>query len=185
MEQRYRNDIAREFKDCITRTIGRLENAETHRPFHTSLLSPEALFWSRFERSFSTSFGQRVIEKISLIAALSGGATHAANQRDTLVVLTTEQLSAIEHHITLIRTGMLGRKSNWEQDLASIRNLGANGVATPLRVRSDLWWVKDGIDHFMSIKTVKPNKWWIVPSFRLIRSSRFLCQVEIGSRVAL
>jgi len=25
------------------------------------------------------------------------------------------------------------------------------------RIISDLWWFKDGINHYMSIKTVKPN----------------------------
>lgn len=157
MQQRYSDAIAKEFLECITSTIRRLGNVESHRPFHTSLLSNDALFWSRFERSFSTSFGQRVIEKISRLAALSGGATDAGNQRPTIVNLTIGQLSAIDHHIALMRNGQLGRKANWLADLASVRDIPIVGPTSPHRVISDLWWVKDGIDHFMSIKTVKPN----------------------------
>ncbi len=157
MQRRYSDAIAQEFLNCITSTIRRLENAESHRPFHASLLSSDALFWSRFERSFSTSFGQRVIEKISLLAALSGGATDAANQRATIVNLTSGQLGAIDHHISLMRNGQLGRRAAWLADLASVRDMPVSGPATPHRVISDLWWLKDGVDHFMSIKTVKPN----------------------------
>jgi len=72
MEARYRAIIADEFRNCVLNTIRRLDNAETNRPFHAALLSDEALFWSRFERSFSTSFGQRVIEEISKVVALAG-----------------------------------------------------------------------------------------------------------------
>ena len=49
--------IANEFRDCIANTVRRIAGEDTHRPFHAALLSEEALFWSRFERSFSTSFG--------------------------------------------------------------------------------------------------------------------------------
>lgn len=56
MEKKDREIIAKEFRDCVINTINRLNNIETNRPFHSALLSGEALFWSRFERSFSTSF---------------------------------------------------------------------------------------------------------------------------------
>ena len=75
MEKHYRDKIADEFRNCVINTVRRLDNAETNRPFHAALLSDAALFWSRFERSFSTSFGQRVIEEISRLTALAGGAS--------------------------------------------------------------------------------------------------------------
>ena len=75
MEKRYRELIANEFRDCVMGTIGRItQNDQTYRPFHIALLSGETVFWSAFERSFSTSFGQRVIEEIARLAALSNGA---------------------------------------------------------------------------------------------------------------
>lgn len=157
MDFESRRLIAGEFRDCIDRTIERLRNGETNRPFHSALLSEAALFWSRFERSFSTSFGQRVIEEISLIVANACGATEASRQKETFVNLSTSQYAAIEDHVSAIRGNSLGRRPDWASDLADINNVGREGDERQMRVISDLWWVKDGIDHFMSIKTVKPN----------------------------
>lgn len=157
MEDKYKEIIASEFEKCINGTIKRLKNEETYRPFHSALLSQEALFWSRFERSFSTSFGQRVIEQISKVAALSNKATEAVNQKATIVNLSSSQYAAIENHISDIRSRKLGRAPNWNADLASVNANKATGTIEPGRVISDLWWVKDGINHYMSIKTVKPN----------------------------
>lgn len=64
MEEQYRSKIATEFRNCVNNTIKRIDGEATYRPFHTALLSEEAIFWSRFERSFSTSFGQRVVEEL-------------------------------------------------------------------------------------------------------------------------
>lgn len=101
MLREYEDFIASEFSSCVQNTIIRLAAEDTYRPFHSALLSEEALFWSRFERSFSTSFGQRVIEKISRVAALSGGAEVATNQKATTVNLLQSQLNSIEDNITL------------------------------------------------------------------------------------
>lgn len=157
MEEKYKEIIADEFRNCIQGTIKRLDNEETHRPFHSALLSQDALFWSRFERSFSTSFGQRVIEQISKVAALSGGATEASNQKATTVELTSGQFGAIENHIGDLRGKRLGRPPDWNADIATVKASGSAGAKETGRVISDLWWVKDGINHYMSIKTVKPN----------------------------
>jgi len=159
MEKSNRVKIADEFENCIKRTITRLDNEETHRPFHRALLSDEALFWSRFERSFSTSFGQGVIERISCNVALAVEDTTANTQHKTTVNLSANQLSAIEEHINLLRYNNLGRLPHWDTDLQEIQKKAGTiaGELMPHRVISDLWWHRDGIDHYMSIKTVKPN----------------------------
>ncbi|MHB9703232.1 TdeIII family type II restriction endonuclease [Alcaligenes aquatilis] len=149
--------IENELRSCVNNTIQRLEQEDTHRPFHSALLSETALFWSRFERSFSTSFGQRVIEQISKAAAISGGASEAENQRPTPVNLSLAQLNAIEDHIASLRNGSSGRVAGWEADVRNLSAVRPSADKQELRVISDLWWKKDGIDHFMSIKTVKPN----------------------------
>jgi hypothetical protein len=158
VEAEHKIIIAAEFESCITRTIGRLESQETYRPFHTALLSSDALFWSRFERSFSTSFGQSVIEKISKVVVLANGATSATNQKATLFTLSSAQLMAINNHINGLREGRIGRGVDFESDLAVVvAEAGQSGDQEDVRVISDLWWLKDGINHYMSIKTVKPN----------------------------
>ena len=156
MKEELREEIARGFESCIANTITRLDNSDTHRPFHSALLSEQVLFWSRFERSFSTSFGQRTIEKISKLVALAGGASEASNQRETYVSLSRGQFSAIEAHVVSLKNRGLGRAPNWDLDLAAAF-FGIAETTEDQRVISDLWWVKDGINHYMSIKTVKPN----------------------------
>jgi len=156
MEEKYRLMIAAEFLGCIKNTIERLDNEETNRPFHAALLSSEALFWSRFERSFSTSFGQRVIEKVAKEAALAGGATEASNGKATTCSLTLEQLAAVDAHIAALRGGSSSK--GWETDLAEVKAAGgATGAKQATRVISDIWWIKDGVNYYMSSKTVKPN----------------------------
>lgn len=149
--------IEMELRACVENTIQRLEEQDTHRPFHSALLSETALFWSRFERSFSTSFGQRVIEQISKAAAISGGADQAQTQRPTIVSLSLAQLEAIENHIRGLRNRDSGRTAAWERDIQGLAAVLPSADKQELRVISDLWWQRDGVDHFMSIKTVKPN----------------------------
>jgi len=156
VKQEFRDEIENEFEACIRNTIARLDNSDTRRPFHSALLSEQALFWSRFERSFSTSFGQRTIERISKIVTLAGGATDARNQKETYVSLSRGQLAAIDVHVALLRDRGLGRPPNWDLDLAAAQYRIAE-TAEERRVISDLWWFKNGRNHYVSIKTVKPN----------------------------
>ncbi|NJO71226.1 MAG: TdeIII family type II restriction endonuclease, partial [Oscillatoriales cyanobacterium RM1_1_9] len=70
LEEPYRQLIAQEFLNCVLDTIERVQGrqaiAQAHRnPFQEILLPEAAIFWSRFERSFSTSFGQRLVETVS------------------------------------------------------------------------------------------------------------------------
>lgn len=156
MEERYRALIAEEFRDCVERTIERVMQRErTYRPFHSALLSEDVIFWSAFERSFSTSFGQRVIEEVARLAALSGGAEQAQRQRVTMVELDEGYESAIHEHMQALRSGQ--RTPPWEEVLEELRNAQPHGRTVALRVISDLWWEKDGVDNFVSLKTVMPN----------------------------
>ena len=156
MEQRFRDQIATEFRNCVNNTIYRIQGEATYRPFHSALLSDEALFWSRFERSFSTSFGQRVIEELAKIVALSNGASDARRQVETYVTLDNAYVNAISEHIQKLRSGFRGNYA-WDDALASIRGVTPSGSTTDLRVISDLWWQKNGVDNYISLKTVKPN----------------------------
>ena len=155
METRYRDVIAAEFRNCVLNTIQRLNNAETNRPFHAALLSDEALFWSRFERSFSTSFGQRVVEEISKIVALAGGASDASRQKQTVIEIDSAIDIAITSHMNTIRSSRTA--NNWNNTIAELTRTPRTGNLVGHHVISDLWWLKDGVDHYMSIKTVKPN----------------------------
>jgi len=156
MNKQYSDLIAYEFRECVQNTILRLEATPTHRPFHEALLSDEALLWSRFERSFSTSFGQRVIEKISKYIALAFGADVAETQRETTCTVSRIQLAAIDEHIRSLRESTLGRAANWQQDLRGLIDVIGEDDGVQ-RVISDLWFERDGVQNYISIKTVKPN----------------------------
>ncbi len=45
----------------------------------------------------------------------------------------------------------------WQSDLDRITQAGQFGSPDTRRVISDLWWSRDGVENFLSIKTVKPN----------------------------
>lgn len=156
MEEKYRYRIAEEFLDCVRRTVKRVEGDDgTNRPFHSALLSEEALFWSRFERSFSTSFGQSVIERISMLAAESNGASRVGSQTVTMVSLYESQIQAINSHISALRGP--GTRGSWATDVLAISSVPKVGEIISERVISDISWLKNGVENYMSIKTVKPN----------------------------
>lgn len=157
MRQEYRDAIANEFLDCVRRTVARVMAEDGHRPFHRALLSDDVLRWSRFERSFSTSFGQGVIERISKIAALSGGASDATTQVQVNCAISESKINGINAHISNLRNVGSGVRGNWLADVRGIQSIPDAGGFVNERVISDLWWRVNGVDNFMSIKTVKPN----------------------------
>ena len=158
MNNYYRQMIANEFRNCVTGTIARVLNGEqTYRPFHTALLSEEAVFWSAFERSFSTSFGQRVIEELARIVALSNGAESAERQVETIIEIDEIYEEAIHNHMQSLRSKQRSVSNKWTTAVAEILSKKPCGRVRHVRIISDMWWKKDGIDHYISLKTVKPN----------------------------
>ena len=157
MNDKYRKLIAQEFENCVNGTITRIfNNEQTYRPFHTALLSEDVIFWSSFERSFSTSFGQRVIEEIAKLVALSNGATVAERQKITVIDIDEAYEVAIRNHIQGLRDNTEVIRDR-DSTLSKIQKVKTTSNKKTLRVISDMWWQKDGIDHFISLKTVKPN----------------------------
>ncbi|MBD66531.1 MAG: restriction endonuclease [Halobacteriovoraceae bacterium] len=146
-----------EFYSCVVNTIERLKKSKgNHRPFHSQLLSEEILKASLFERSFSTSFGQRVIEQISkIIAEDTKGTTDVQNQKITIIDIPHDTTLSIHLHLQLLRDNKLGRSADWLEDIKSITV--AKNKLEQQRVISDLWFRRGNIDHYFSIKTVKPN----------------------------
>lgn len=158
MNEKYRKLIADEFRNCVNGTISRISNNEqTYRPFHTALLSKEVIFWSAFERSFSTSFGQRVIEEIVRLVALSNGAEAAERQKETNISIDIAHEDAIRNHLQNLRANNRFCPKDWNSALAEVKAATLTGTKRTIRIISDVWWKKDGIDHFISLKTVKPN----------------------------
>lgn len=157
MDEKYRKLIANEFRNCVNNTIQRISaNPPTYRPFHTALLSEDAIFWSAFERSFSTSFGQRVIEEIAKLVALAYGADRASRQVETMITIDSAYDDAIREHIQALREHRLSVYA-WNICYPRIKDVAPSGQTKNIRVISDMWWHKDGVDNYISLKTVKPN----------------------------
>lgn len=158
MNRMYKQMIADEFRNCVNGTISRItQNDQTYRPFHSALLSDEVIFWSAFERSFSTSFGQRVIEEIARLVALSNGADYTERQKETIIEIDEVYEEAIHDHMQNLRAKNRFMAYAWHPTLQSILSNRPSGHTRKIRIISDLWWQKDGIDNFISLKTVKPN----------------------------
>ncbi len=150
MEKEYKEKIKKEFVDCAQNTLTRVKASlqkedagGNHKPFHQSILIPEAILWSKFERSFSTSFGQRLVEEVSHLLALSHGVQSSKRKKSTYLVLDQAQSDAIEQHVQTIKEG----KSNclWVDDLAAIKKTPKSGIEHNATIISDLWFKRD--DH--------------------------------------
>ena len=162
MDKKYEDAIRQEFVDCAKNTLIRVQKSlakkdagGNYKPFHESILIPEAILWSKFERSFSTSFGQRLVEEVSHLLAQSSGATASRRQKSTTLTLDQAQVDAIERHAQEIKEGNV--IPHWVNDLQKIKDGPKSNIVHKARIISDLWFERDGIEYFFSIKTVKPN----------------------------
>ncbi|WP_433915338.1 TdeIII family type II restriction endonuclease [Serratia symbiotica] len=63
----------------------------------------------------------------------------------------------MEHHVSQLRDRGSGVIARWEDDVQEVLNSQPIGMRFTVRVISDLYFVRDGIEYFFSIKTVKPN----------------------------
>ena len=112
MEDYTKQEISELLKDIVLNAAKRTKaNLETDlKPFHTALLGPEIIKLSSFERSFSTSFGQKYVEEIAKILALASGAK-AERQKETVVSLYQGANDEIENIIDALKSNK--SKPDW------------------------------------------------------------------------
>lgn len=148
-----REQIISILQDCVDRAIQRVKNDKTYRPFHEALLTKKLVAASAFERSFSTSFGQGPIEKISQVLALANGA-ESIRQKETLANVNKGAVDEIERILSSLRSGE--HSPDWDKEVLKVQAF-KKGDYVVRRIISDLWIKKNNIEIFISIKTVKPN----------------------------
>jgi len=153
MDKKSQDQILLILQRCINNSIKRLKKDKTFRPFHEALLTKELITASAFERSFSTSFGQGPIEEISKILAETTGAI-CERQKETMVNINKGAVEEIERITSSLRNGT--SQPNWKKEV-SVVTAFQRGDFLVRRVISDLWFKRDNIETFISIKTVKPN----------------------------
>jgi hypothetical protein len=140
-------------KKCVIGALDRTAKNKSHRPFHEVLLTKEIVNASSFERSFSTSFGQGPIEEISEIIAQDSG-YETKRQKETQVNVFKGAIDEIERISSSLRAGE--KTPNWSLEVKKVQAY-QKGDTEVRRVISDLWLKKDGVETYISIKTVKPN----------------------------
>lgn len=138
---------------AISRTVKKIESDKSPKPFHTALLTEDIVRISSFERSFSTSFGQGPIERISELIAVENG-YEAQRQKESLLNLYKGAVDEVERISSALRAG--NQKPDWKKETQTLSAFN-KGDTIVRRVISDLWLKKDGREYFFSIKTVTPN----------------------------
>ena len=148
-----RSAICKILRGCVNNTLKRIQKKVTHKPFHEALLSKELLVASAFERSFSTSLGQKAVEEISQQIAIDHGA-ECIRQKETQVNIYKGALDEITRIMGDLREGV--KSPDWNTEIKKICAF-KKGDTVVQRVISDLWLKKGSHETFISIKTVKPN----------------------------
>lgn len=157
MKKQVKDEIESILKICVKgamdRTNKKLESGKAHKPFHNALLTDDIVRVSSFERSFSTSFGQGPIEKISELIAKDNG-FETTRQKETMVNVYKGAVDEVERICSALRNG--GQKPNWSKEIQTISSF-TKGDTVVRRIISDLWLKKGSTEHYISIKTVTPN----------------------------
>lgn len=153
MNQETKEQVRENLRDSVARAIKRVAQNLTHKPFYEALLTPEIVKASSFERSFSTSFGQGSVEGISKII-IEGAGTSCIRQKESLIDIYRGAEDEVNNTLTSLREGRA--KPNWEREVARVTAI-QRGDTVVKRIISDIWFERNGIQNFISIKTVKPN----------------------------
>ena len=157
LKDNLKSEIKQILRDCVSgalqRTNHNIDNNKSHKPFHTALLTPQIVKVSSFERSFSTSFGQGPIEKISELVASENG-FETERQKPTMINIYKGAVDEVERICAALRSG--NQKPNWDKEIQTLSAF-TKGDTVVRRIITDLWLKKDGNEYFISIKTVKPN----------------------------
>ncbi|MBW9173418.1 TdeIII family type II restriction endonuclease [Clostridium estertheticum] len=130
------------------------EEIELQNPFGFRLVPMEIWKGAKFERSFVTSLGQGVYEKVAKIVAEGAGAI-AMNQYVQKITINTWRKEKIDEILSSQRKSQ--RNPNWNEEVKEVLSLN-NTKYEDLEVRFDLYIKRsNGKEEFYSIKTVKPN----------------------------
>lgn len=138
------------------------EEIETNNPFGYRLVPIEVWKGSKFERSFVSTLGKNIFEKIACIVAEGTGA-EAINEYRKELKISTWKLEKIDDLIKQQRSSRIKdlRERNltpdWESEVKKILEL-ENPRFEAVNVLFDVYIRrKDGREEYYSFKTVKPN----------------------------
>jgi hypothetical protein len=162
VEKKIKNLLREFINDVIKRSNESFdyEMYKKERPFHAALLPEIVCRLSSFERSFSTSLGQKIFETIAYEIANSKyyGTKRQKELRGKISLDENETIMRIIDGLEDRR-----RKPNWDMELSEIANaniLRKDEEGITKRVTSDIY-IEDFRNKkalFCEIKSPKPNK---------------------------
>jgi len=167
LSEKAQKEIERVLLDFVNDVIHRVKtdpkvkydpvNYHKERPFHAALLPEGIIKISKFERSFSTSLGQTVFERIAEIIG-NDIYSEAIRSYRTAGTITQGELDFIERLLRELEfRGNTPREVNWEKELSELNN-SQSGTKKNIEVISDLFLKSsDGKEMYFEIKSSKPN----------------------------
>lgn len=128
----------------------------TAMPFLARLIQDnEKIAAYSFIHSLATTLGMSIYEEVSVVICRPN-CTEVFRNYGVGGVLSKDQKSTINKIITSLRNNE--RKANIELEIKEIlRSKPESGTFQKSGNIADLYFLKDGIEHYFEIKTVKPN----------------------------
>ena len=156
LSESQKKQITSLLSEKIQSKLTRYARESTSMPFLAKLMqNAEQVAAYSFIHSLSTTLGMSIYEQVSKIIA-SEHSEECRTQYDIGGLISENQKTAIDGILRELRNGE--RQSNIVRETEDVLNANSvNGKAQSEGKIADLYMVRDGVEHYFEIKTVKPN----------------------------
>jgi len=156
LSKNQKNQITSLLEKKIEDKLKRYARETSSMPFLTRLIQDsEKVAAYSFIHSVATTLGMSIYEDVSKIIA-GESSKECFTKYDIGGVLSREQKSVIDDIVRKLRNG--DKKVNHEQEVKQVLSASAkDGKAQKEGRIADLYMLRDGVEHYFEIKTVKPN----------------------------
>ena len=151
-----KNQITSLLEKKIEDKLKRYTRETSSMPFLTRLIQDsEKVAAYSFIHSIATTLGMSIYEDVSKIIA-GESSKECFTKYDIGGVLSREQKSVIDDIVRKLRNG--DKKVNHGQEVKQVLSASAkNGKAQKEGKIADFYMLRNGVEHYFEIKTVKPN----------------------------
>jgi hypothetical protein len=156
LSKNQKNKIISLLEKKIEDKLKRYTRETSSMPFLTRLIQDsEKVAAYSFIHSIATTLGMSIYEDVSKIIA-EESAKECFTKYDVGGVLSREQKSIIDDIVRKLRNGE--KKVNHDQEIKQVLSTSAkDGKAQKEGRIADFYVLRNGVEHYFEIKTVKPN----------------------------
>jgi len=156
LSKNQKNQITSLLEKKIEDKLKRYTRETSSMPFLTRLIQDsEKVAAYSFIHSIATTLGMSIYEDVSKIIA-GESSKECFTKYDIGGVLSREQKSVIDDIVRKLRNG--DKKVNHGQEVKQVLSASAkNGKAQKEGKIADFYMLRNGVEHYFEIKTVKPN----------------------------